>query len=125
MSESKLIHISRGDGTVIIEGRDALNYANSDALRDGLADAAASASKVIVDFRKAYFIDSAILEYLARTVRTMRETGGTLDIRVADKSQPLYILEVVGFPVLMKINVYASEENSPGPDPRPLVGSCS
>jgi len=88
---------------VIIKGRGELDLSNADELRLALHDASKSAENLAVDIRTVGFIDTAILEYLARAATDMLKRGKRLKVLVSAGSHPLHVLKTVGFPDLMDI----------------------
>jgi anti-anti-sigma factor len=97
------------DGTnITITGSGELDLTNAQELRDPLSIAAATAENVTIDLRAAAFIDTAILECLARAAKTMLGRNKRLKVIAAENSHPLYVLETVGFAALMDIVVEPS-----------------
>jgi anti-anti-sigma factor len=105
MSSVAEIRIDRDEENVTISGSGALDLSNADEFRRGLSSASSVAQHVTVDLRSATFIDTAILEYLARAAKAMLDRGKRLKVMVAENGHPQYVLETVGFPEIMDIEV--------------------
>jgi len=103
------ITISAEGSTVTIKGAGSLDLTNAQRFREGLVSASASAEEVVVDLRSAVFIDTAILEYIARGAKTMLDRGKQLKVLVRDNSHPQYVLKTVGFEELMDIRADAGD----------------
>jgi|GEM_PF-847365 len=103
MVESAWIDINGDDKEAVIVGGGALDLTNSTDLWKGLSRASESAESVVVDLRQAVFIDTAVLEHLAKAGRTMIGRNKRLKVLTALDQQPLYVLKTVGFSSLMDI----------------------
>ncbi|MCC6446702.1 MAG: STAS domain-containing protein [Armatimonadetes bacterium] len=101
------IKVTAENGNITIMGSGMLDLTNTEELRDGLARAAETAAHITVDLREAIFIDTAVLEYLARTRVALGDDSCRLKVLVAPDCQPLYVLETVGFTGLMDVVVGA------------------
>lgn len=100
---SGTIVVLYSDLGVIIVGRGELDLSNAEELKLALQDASKTAENLTVDIRIAEFIDTAILEYLARAATDMLRRGKRLQVLVSAGSHPLYVLKTVGFLELMDI----------------------
>lgn len=99
------INIDNNSGEINVVCSGALDLTNAGELREGLEQVAPSATEVAVDFRGVSFIDSAILEYLARAGRTMMNREKRLKVLVAANSHPSRVLKMSGFDCLMDIDI--------------------
>ncbi len=106
--------VSRSDNDVTIVGTGALDFTNCNELRDTLKESCNSAQKVVVDLRAADFIDTAVLEYLARGGNTMRRRGKDLDVLCLENSHPLMVLRVSNVDTLLRIGTEPAPEQEPG-----------
>jgi len=66
--------------------------------------ASAELDSVVVDFREAYFIDTAILAYLAQSAKMLRHRGKRLRVIVRKGSHPERVLNLSSFGQLMEID---------------------
>lgn len=93
-----------GDGVdVTIVASGIVDRTNSGELGRELERAAGAANTVVVDFREADFIDTAVLQYLLRTAKALLRRGKRLRVMVSEGSHPLHVLQVVGFAELMDV----------------------
>lgn len=76
---------------------------NSDEFRDALENASRSAESVTVDLREAVFVDTAILQYLARSAVSLDRRGKRLRVAVAPGGHPERALEVSGLAAFMDV----------------------
>jgi anti-anti-sigma factor len=106
------INVTRNGPEVIVKGTGALDLSNAKELRLALDGATMSAESVVVDLRSAVFIDTAILECLARAGKAMIERGKRLKILTSELSHPLRVLRTVGFSALVDIVAEPAEEAS-------------
>ena len=94
------------DGTkVTITGKGSLDFINAERFGEGLKRASVSAENVVVDLSSADFIDTAILEYLARAGTAMLRRGKRLKVVVQDGSHPLRVLQITDLTDLVDIEV--------------------
>lgn len=105
MIDSAKITVAKENSTVKITCRGALDLTNASHLQESLAQAVETADVVTVDMSQAIFIDTAVLSYLAYGAKVLLGRGKRLNVVVKAKSQPLRVLETVGFTSLMNIDV--------------------
>lgn len=85
------LHLSRERDVVIVEIEGQLIVSNRQELKQRVLDEAeAGARKVLVDFAKTGYIDSAGLGVLVSLAKRLRELGG--DIRLANLNDDLQTL---------------------------------
>jgi len=108
MTEDAQIEIARDGGHVTVTGGGMLDLTNSQAFHEGLLDAAASADSVTADLRHAQFIDTAIVQDLARAAVKLRDRGKRLKVIVSAEAYPRRVLDISGFDVLMDIEVVST-----------------
>ncbi|MEN6372318.1 MAG: STAS domain-containing protein [Armatimonadota bacterium] len=99
-------------GTIIVEGNSSevtvtgygeLDLSNAGELGRALRDASETTESLAVDIRPATFIDTAVLEYIARAAATMLNRGRRLRVLTQKNSHPLYVLKTAGFQELVDI----------------------
>ncbi|MEN6521945.1 MAG: STAS domain-containing protein [Armatimonadota bacterium] len=99
-------------GTIVVEGNSSevtvtgygeLDLSNAGELGRALRDASETAERLTVDIRPATFIDTAVLEYIARTAANMLNRGKRLRVLTLKDSHPLYVLKTAGFQELVDI----------------------
>jgi anti-anti-sigma factor len=86
--------VYKSGDTVVIEVTGSLDFTNCGALQDALDDACSCAQRLAVDMIAADFIDTAVLEYLARAASAMRQRGKNLEVVCLEGSHPLRVLRV-------------------------------
>lgn len=109
MIETAEISVIREGEKVTVTGAGALDLTNAQRFREGIVTASLTADDVVADLRGAIFIDTAILEYLAKAAKAMLSRGKRLKVVVSEKSHPLRVLRTVGFGELMDIEVSSEE----------------
>lgn len=110
MTESAQISVREEDGAVEIIGGGSLLLWNSDELRDALQQASLHSGSVLVDLRRAIFVDTAIVQYLARSAVTLIKRGKRLRVIVAAGGHPKRALEISGLTSLMDVEVVPADE---------------
>lgn len=101
--EPGIIAVEDNGSEVTIVGRGELDLSNAEELGRALRDASTTVEHLTVDIRLAIFIDTAVLEYIARAATNMLNRGKRLKVFVLEDSHPLYILKTVGFQELVDI----------------------
>lgn len=109
MDESAWVTVEGNDRDAAIVGGGALDLTNSSELWEKLSHASQTADSVVVDLTPAVFIDTAVLEYLAKASKTMLRRNKRLKVVATKDKQPLYVLQIVGFDSLMDIVVDEGE----------------
>jgi anti-anti-sigma factor len=104
-----VVKVERGEGAATIAGGGSLDFMNSGEFRDELRQATAELDSVVVDFREAYFIDTAILAYLAQAAKTLRQRDKRLRVIVRKGSHPERVLYLSSFGQLMDIESEPAE----------------
>jgi anti-sigma B factor antagonist len=85
------LHVSRQGDVVIVEIEGQLIVSNRQELKQRVLDEAeAGARKILVDFGRTGYIDSAGLGVLVSLAKRLRELGG--DIRLANLNDDLHTL---------------------------------
>lgn len=102
MAQIDIIHDN--EKTTVIGGG-TLDFTNSAQFHEGLKQASLTIDMVIVDLRTAVFIDTAIVQDLARAAVTLRNRGKRLKVVVAKSKYPLEVLQVSGFGSIMDIEI--------------------
>jgi anti-anti-sigma factor len=103
MDDVAEIDVIENGSETTVRGTGALDLSNAQELKKGLDSATSSADSVVVDLRSAVFIDTAILECLARAGKRMMERNKRLKVVTLEHSHPLRVLRTVGFSALMDI----------------------
>ncbi len=105
MVETAQISISRDATSVTVTGGGTLDLTNSKAFHDGLKEASQTAENVTVDLRGADFIDTAIVQDLAKAAVTLLNRGKRLKVIVLGTAYPLRVLKISGFETILDIEV--------------------
>ena len=108
VSETANIVVTEQGPEVTITCSGSLDFTNTSDFHNKLRYAAASAEKVVVDLRDAMFIDTAVLEYIARAGKAMLDRGKRLEVVCAENSHPERVLKISGFDQLMDIKAAPS-----------------
>ena len=96
---------TRDGDTVVVTGSGELDLRKTDKLWELLEEAITSSEKVVVDFRPALFIDTAVLSCLAKAGKMMLEQNRRLVVKVKKKTHPHHVLDIVRFDALMDVIV--------------------
>jgi len=92
-----------------------LDRASSEEIRRQLEAAATSSGEVTIDFRAVTFVDTAVLDALAKAANAALQHKRRLKVILSQGSQPLRALEAVGFDEILEITVV---EPPPGTEER-------
>ena len=109
MVETANVEVIRDNTKVTVIGTGALDLTNAQRFRDELLAAAESSDEVVVDLSGASFIDTAVLEYLARAAKLLQQRQKRLTVNVREDTHPVHVLRVVGFGAVMDIVVAPTE----------------
>ena len=105
MTNTAQISITQdGDVTKITCGG-TLDLTNYQQLHDGLKTASKEAEAVTVDLRETMFIDTAVVQDLARAAITLINRGKRLSVFVIETAHPYRVLKISGFQQIMDIEV--------------------
>ncbi len=104
------VSVVRDGDEAIISGSGTLDLTNYSEFHDGLKTAAMEAESVIVDLREAIFIDTAVVQDLARAAVTLLNKGKRLKVYVSRTAYPYRVLQISGFNEIMDIAVEPWEE---------------
>jgi anti-anti-sigma regulatory factor len=104
------ITVIKESDKVIITGVGELDLRNSPEFSRALKSAVDSGLEVVVDFRRATFIDTAIIADLVPPGRAMLERNTRLKILVTADSHPEYVLATVRFDEFMDITSFEAEK---------------
>ncbi len=110
MAETTNTLVESDGANVTIVGIGSLDLTNAQRFREELARASETANSVTVDLTRSNFIDTAILEYLARAARMMLKRDRRLKVVVADATHPQHVLRIVGFAAVMDIETAPNQE---------------
>lgn len=105
MSESSLVRVTGDGSSVTVFGGGELDITNCKDFHDGLAGACETAQALTVDLREACFIDTAIVQDLARAGVIMLKRGQRLKVMTRGAAYPLRVLRISGFENIMDIEV--------------------
>jgi anti-anti-sigma factor len=107
--ETANVEVIRDNTKVTVIGTGALDLTNAQRFRDELLAAAESSDEVVVDLSGASFIDTAVLECLARAAKLLQQRQKRLTVNVREDTHPVHVLRVVGFGAVMDIVVAPTE----------------
>ena len=109
MDDVAQIEIVEDGAQVTVVGGGSLDLSNSMVFHDGLKKASETVDNVTVDLRTADFIDTAIVQDLARAAVIMLKRGLRLRVLSREGAYPLRVLRISGFEGIMDIVVEAAE----------------
>jgi len=105
MTDTAEITVCGDDHDVVIACSGALDLGNTEPLKEGIVRSSAVAEALAVDLRHAEFIDTAVLEHLARGAKAMANRGKRFKVIALAGSHPLRVLRTVGFDAMMDLVV--------------------
>lgn len=105
MHDEAQIEVTESDYQTTIVGGGTLDLTNSQALHDALKEASLSSEAVTVDLRDAFFIDTQVVQDLARAAVTLNRRDKQLTVLVTEKAHPLRVLKVSGLDTIINIQV--------------------
>lgn len=106
MPDEARVEVVERDNETTIVGGGTLDLTNSQALHDALKEASVRADKVTVDLRDAFFIDTQVVQDLARAAVTLSKRDKRLIALVTEKAHPLRVLKVSGLDSIIDIQVH-------------------
>lgn len=109
MADTVHIEIIEDGGQVTVVGGGTLDLTNSKEFHDGLKKASETVDNVTVDLRTADFIDTAIVQDLARAGVVMLRRNLRLKVLSREGAYPLRVLRISGFEGIMDIQVETVE----------------
>jgi anti-anti-sigma factor len=110
MEENGKVEVIRDETGDTIVATGALDlYTNG--FKDPLNKAAESAENVVLDLRGAYFIDTAIIAYMAGAAKRLLKRQKRLKVLLKEGTHPLRTLQITGLATLMDLVV-----DEPGPE---------
>lgn len=101
MDDSAQINIVADDRSAVVTGGGTLDLTNSKEFHDGLKDASERLDDVTVDLREAFFIDTAVVQDLARAAVVMLKRGARLKVLAREAAYPLRVLRISGLESIM------------------------
>lgn len=105
MDDTARIDVKADEKRAIITGGGALDLTNTREFHDGLKGASGSLDDVTVDLREACFIDTAVVQDLARAAVAMLKRGARLKVRAQEGGHPLRVLRISGLQSIMDFEV--------------------
>lgn len=105
MDDTAQISITADDKSAMITGGGTLDLTNSKEFHDGLLRASEALNDVTVDLREAFFIDTAVVQDLARAAVVMQKRGARLKVMARETAYPLRVLRISGLESIMDFEV--------------------
>lgn len=99
------ISIVQDDTLVTVVGGGSLDITNCREFTDGLRHASRTAEHVVVDLRTADFIDTQIVQDLAKAAVTLMDRGKRLKVIASQEKYPLRVIHISGFDSIMDVVV--------------------
>ena len=103
MTDAPIVNVTREGDSVTIASGGLLDLTNSQGLERELKQATETSERVVVDFRDAVFIDTAVVQCLASAAVALRKRKARLCVRVKKGSHPEHVITVLGFRELMDV----------------------
>ena len=110
MTQQAQVSITNDRRKAIITGGGILDFTNSAQFHNGLKEASLNADAVIVDLQAVEFIDTAIVQDLAKAAVTLLKRDIRLQVIVTESGYPLKVLKVSGFGSIMDIEIEGTKE---------------
>jgi len=101
MNDTAEIRVVADDKSAVVTGGGTLDLTNSQEFHDGLAKVSADLNDVTVDLRDAFFIDTAVVQDMARAAVAMMKRGARLKVRARAAAYPLRVLRISGLESIM------------------------
>ena len=101
MDDTAQISVVRDDIRAVITGGGTLDLTNSRQFHDELQTAAERLEDVTVDLREAFFIDTAVVQDLARAAVMLLKRGARLKVLARETAYPLRVLRISGLEHIM------------------------
>jgi anti-anti-sigma factor len=105
MDDAAQISITADDQRAIVVGGGALDLTNSEEFHDGLRKVSETLDDVTVDLREAFFIDTAVVQDLARAAVVMLKRGARLKVMARGTAYPLRVLRISGLESIIDFEV--------------------
>lgn len=104
------VSVQRDDDNVKITGSGTLDLTNYGEFHEEIKAASIGAESVTVDLREADFIDTAVVQDLARAAVTLLNRGKRLKVLVSETRYPRRVLRISGFEEIMDVEVEPGSE---------------
>jgi anti-anti-sigma factor len=99
------ISVVENDSVVTVIGGGSLDITNCREFTDGLKHVSRTAESVVVDLRQADFIDTQIVQDLAKAAVTLMDRGKRLKVLASQEKYPLRVIHISGFDSIMDVVV--------------------
>lgn len=100
-----VISVVADEKKAIVTGGGTLDLTNSKEFHDGLQKVSEALDDVTVDLREAFFIDTAVVQDMARAAVVMLKRGARLKVLARETAYPLRVLRISGLESIMDFQV--------------------
>jgi anti-anti-sigma factor len=104
LSEQISIDLTELDNEVVVTATGELDLRVAEEFDRKVSEAIRSESSVTIDLSRATFIDSAILQVLAKCGKALYDRDERLRVITTPGSHPQYVLDTVGFGTFMDLD---------------------
>lgn len=101
MSETAYTSVVRKDDAVTIVGGGTLDLTNYQEFHEAIKNASRTEDDLTIDIRTADFIDTAVVQDLAKAALTLLKRGKRLKVLASDERYPIRVLKISGFQAIM------------------------
>lgn len=101
MDDTAQISISCDEKSAVVTGSGTLDLTNSKELHDELQRVSQILDDVTVDLREAFFIDTAVVQDMARAAVVLLKRGARLKVMARETAYPLRVLRISGLESIM------------------------
>lgn len=105
MNSAAEISVMEDGDTITVLGGGTLDLTNCSEFSKSLKEASRSANHVVVDLRQADFIDTQIVQDIARAAVTLMEKGDRLTVMASERKYPLRVIKISGFEGILNLLV--------------------
>ena len=105
MTRTAQISMVQDGDIVTVIGGGTLDITNCQEFSEKLKQASKTAESLIVDLRPADFIDTQVVQDLARAGVTLIERGKRLKVLTCKVKYPLRVIQISGFEKIMDVEV--------------------
>lgn len=105
MDDTAQINVTADEEKAVVTGGGTLDLTNSKEFHDGLQRVSESLDDVTVDLRDAFFIDTAVVQDLARAAVVMLKRGARLKVMARETAYPLRVLRISGLESIMDFQI--------------------
>lgn len=110
MTETANTSVVKTDEAVTIIGSGTLDLTNYQEFHEAIKGASQTAQSLTIDISVADFIDTAVVQDLAKAALTLLKRDKRLKVIASEERYPLRVLRISGFQAIMDIEIKSDND---------------